>query len=219
MSEADWTLPRKVNAGGDRPAVWRRGRLSRNPDPAQREVIVRVTGRARHPAALSAQLLYMTRRGDLPGEHSTGRILHGRDDLRRLQARWVADNAAYARHPSCHTQSVAVVLSMPTGTPVEAVAAATRLWAQMHMSGHTEWLSVQHTDRSHMHSHVAVRAVRLDGYRLTSTPAEIQAWRETFALALRAEGITADATPRRELAERALALAHDAPAQLRHRRL
>ncbi len=202
----EWKQPRKVNAGGDGTGrrVWRAGKAAST--QGSREVIVRVTGRTKGAGGLQAQLSYMTRKGELSGEHSTGRVLHGMDDMRALRERWVADNAAYAWHPSCNTQSVGIVLSMPNGTPVETVREATRVWAQEHISPTTEWFAVQHTDRNHYHSHVAVRAVQVDGYRVRPTLPDIQEWRETFARSLREQGVNAIATPRREKLERILAL-------------
>lgn len=202
----DWR-PRKVNAG-DVPAIAKSRRVWRGASdkPASalnsREVIIRVTGRTRSPAALGAQLSYLTRQGDLPGLHSTGRVLHGRDDMRALRDRWVADNAAYARHPSCPTQSLAVVLSMPAGTPLDTVIASVHAWAEQHIAPNTEYLIAPHVDRAHPHAHVALRAVQRDGYRVRASRADVQAWRETFAADLRERGITAEATPQREKLER-----------------
>jgi len=205
LSGSEWNLPRKVKAGqdGDGRKVWRAGKSGIAQQ--SREVIVRVTGRTRNPSGLAAQLSYNTRKGELAGEMSNGRILQGMDDLRALRDRWVADNAAYARRTSCPTQSLGVVLSMPTGTPHDAVVEATRVWARQHISPTTEWFAVQHADRSHFHSHVAVRAVQVNGYRVAGTLPEIQSWRETFAQSLRQQGVMAEATPRREKVQRILA--------------
>lgn len=198
MTDDAWKLPRKVNTGGDagRRFVWRASKPARN--QGSREVIVRVTGRTRNPTALMAQLAYNTRKGDLAGELSNGRILHGMSDMKELRDRWVADNSAYAISRVAASQSVGVVLSMPAGTPSQAVAAATREWAVAHLSPVTEWFAVQHADRRHFHSHVAVRSVQNDGYRVRATLDDIQEWRETFARSLGNRGIQAEATPRRE---------------------
>lgn len=200
-----WERPKKVNAGGDAPVckVWRARKPVSN--LGSREVIVKVTGRTKNAAALQAQLAYMTRKGELSGEHSTGQILHGKADLKALRERWETDNLIYAWHPSCTTQSVSVVLSMPEGTPTEAVRQATRDWAVQHISPMTEWFAVQHADRSHYHSHVSIRAVQIDGYRVRPTLPIIQEWRETFARSLTEQGVNALATPRREKIERLLA--------------
>jgi len=209
LSGSGWELPRKVNAGSDAGGrkVWRAGKSGIAQQ--SREVIIRVTGRTRNPSGLAAQLSYNTRKGELAGEMSNGRTLQGLDDMRALRDRWVADNAAYARRTSCPTQSLGVVLSMPTGTPHDAVVEATRAWARQHISPTTEWFAVQHADRSHFHSHVAVRAVQVNGYRVEAAPQEVQAWRETFAHSLRQQGVMADATPRREKVQRILAQRHE----------
>lgn len=213
MSGSEWDIQRKVNAGGDGTGRKRTERRWQRPAdrPLSREVIVRVSGRARGPAGLADQLSYNTRKGTLEGELSNGRILHGRADLHELRDRWVDDNAAYTRCPSCPTQSVGIVLSMPAGTPHDAVIEATRAWAREHISPVTEWFAVQHADVAHFHSHVAVRAVRLDGYRVAGTHPEVQAWRETFAQSLQQQGVTALATPRHEKIQRVLAQRQEMP--------
>lgn len=208
MATDDWRQPRKVGAG-DAPAARRltRGRKPAPPvkaGPASREVVIRVTGRTNSVRALGTQLAYLTRRGDLPGLHSSGRVLHGMEDMKRLRDEWVADNAALARRSGCPSQSVSVVLSMPYGTPPDAVREATLRWAETHISPTTDWVSVVHLDRSHPHSHTACRLVGHDRRRLNIGPPELQAYRETFARELRRLGITAEASPRRETVERLL---------------
>lgn len=208
--QSEWRLPRKVNAGGDprkvwrpRATVWRAGKAP-TPNPAQREVIVRVSRRTKSVRAMGSQFLYLTRNAALTGEHSNGRMLHGVDDLRDLRDRWARTNAAYAISQA-PTQTLGVVLSMPPGTPLVAVVDAARAWAQEHLSPRTEWFMVPHADQAAPHVHVAVRSVQNDGRRISASPAEVQAWRVAFADGLQAQGIEADATPRREKVERILA--------------
>lgn len=210
--------PRKVNAGAEgggaagqaKPrAVWRGATGKPASNLGSREVIVRVTGRTSSPRALGVQFAYNSREGTLAAEHSSGRVLHGLDELRALQRQWVLENHALARNPSCPTQSLGVVLSMPAGTPAEALRDAGLAWAREHLSPRTEWLAVQHHDRAHPHLHVSVRSVQHDGRRVTATRAEMQRWRETFALGLQAHGIAAEATPQRDKVQRLLAREHE----------
>lgn len=200
----DWQLPRRVGSdGGPVRKVWRAGKAPRAPVPNQQEVIVRVTARTRSPQALLRQLDYVTRRAALPGEVRGGRVLHTRAELAELRDLWVMDNAVLGADPNWPTQSVGVVLSMPAGTSLPAVTEAARTWAHQNLP-HTDWLLVTHADRAHPHVHVSVRSVQDDGRRVRAAPAEVQRWREDFAQALRAQGIPALATPRREKVEQLL---------------
>lgn len=165
---------------------------------------MRVTRRTSSPQAVKAQFDYLTRGGRLPGELANGQTVTGRDDLAALSARWVAANRALTVQPSCPSQSVGVVLSMPVGTPIDAVNAAAREWAHEHLSPRTAWLAVPHQDKPHPHVHFAVRAVQWDGYRIQTGPDVMQAWRETFARNIQDRGIEALATPQREKLARQL---------------
>jgi type IV secretory pathway VirD2 relaxase len=51
----------------------------------------------------------------------------------------------------------------------------------------------RHNDTGHLHVHITVGA---DGRRLAPGPADLQHWRERFALELRRLGVEAEATPR-----------------------
>lgn len=207
MSEA--IDPRRKVYSGDEASserrVWRAGKPARAAGPASREVVVRVTGRTKDAKALGAQLSYLTRKGELPGLHSSGDILHGIKAMRALRDRWTADNAAYAEHPSCTTQSVGIVLSMPAGTPLADVVASVKHWADRHIAPTTQYFIAPHTDRAHPHCHVAVRSVQIDGHRVRATKEELESWRKTFAQELRSRGISAEATPQRLKVERLLA--------------
>lgn len=54
-----------------------------------------------------------------------------------------------------------------------------------------------HTDADHPHVHLEVRALGDHGERLNSKKADLDAWRQAFAQALRDRGVEAEATPRR----------------------
>lgn len=56
---------------------------------------------------------------------------------------------------------------------------------------------VRHTDAPNPHVHLVVRALGADGERFSPKKDDLISWRESFAGALREEGIEADATPRR----------------------
>lgn len=191
-----------LGAGAKPRTVWRGAPNKPASNQGSREVIVRVTGRTKSVCSLGNQLAYNARWGRLDAEHSSGRVLHTTAELRALRDRWAEENAVLARHPSCPTQSLGVVLSMPAGTDANALRAAVVAWAHEHLTHRTEWLATVHMDRAHPHAHVAVRAVQDDGRRVDAGKPEVQRWRESFARGLQVQGIEADATPRREKLER-----------------
>lgn len=206
LSDEDWKRPRKVASDGKPTSAKTKATRARPPATGSREVIVKVTGRTNSPAALRAQLSYITRKGTLIGEQPNGQTLTGMVAINDLHQQWLWDNAAFANRPNWPTQSVAVVLSMPQGTPMPVVQAAVRAWAAEHVAPHTDFLMAPHIDRNHPHYHVALRSVRYDGQRVHASPAEVQAWRRTFAHELNQHGVMALASPRHEIVERALAL-------------
>lgn len=204
-----------LGAGAKPRTVWRGAPNKPASNQGSREVIVRVTGRTKSVQSLGAQFRYFSRSGTLPAEHSNGRTLLGMPALYHLRDGWAMDNAVLARHPSCTTQSLCVVLSMPAGTDAQTVREAVHVWAHRHISPTTEWLAVLHTDRGHPHVHCAIRAVQDNGRRIDASRAEMQAWRETFAGELRSRGVEAEATPQREKLQRLLGRADD---RAEHRR-
>jgi type IV secretion system T-DNA border endonuclease VirD2 len=163
------------------------------------EVMVKITGRSRGSAGhLKAHMDYITRNGRLQGETQDGERITDRAALRALHEDWMLANAAEARGkagPNA-TQSVAVILSMPPGSPPDRVEAAARTWAKETFGGKYDYLMARHDDTDHPHVHVTVRAVGYDGKRLAPGPADLQQYRERFAHQLRRQGVEAEATPR-----------------------
>ncbi|WP_455181383.1 relaxase/mobilization nuclease domain-containing protein [Azospirillum melinis] len=80
--------------------------------------------------------------------------------------------------------------------PTDRVETAAWRWAHDTFAGTHDWVMVRHDDTGHPHVHIAVRAVGADGRRLAPGPADLQHWRERFALELRRLGVVAEATPR-----------------------
>jgi type IV secretion system T-DNA border endonuclease VirD2 len=163
------------------------------------EAMVKVTGRSRGGAGhLKSHLDYITRNGKLQAETQDGERIVDRARLRELHDDWLLANAAEQRGRSVPNaaQSVALILSMPPGTPPDRVEAAARSWARETLGGRYDWIMARHDDTNHPHVHVTVRAVGYDGRRLAPGPDDLQAWRERFARELRRLGIEAEATPR-----------------------
>jgi type IV secretory pathway VirD2 relaxase len=163
------------------------------------EAVVRLTGRTRGSAGhLKSHLDYITRNGRLQAETQDGQVITDRAGLRALHDDWLLANAAESRgrNTSNATQSVALILSMPPGTPPDRVQDAARSWARGTLGGKYDWVMARHDDTDHAHVHVTVRAVGYDGRRLAPGPADLQQWRERFASELRRLGVEAEATPR-----------------------
>lgn len=208
MSDDDvWRLPptqhgRDIRLGSDRAQPHGpSGAKARLGDGAAKtpEAVVKLTGRARGVAGhLLTQLDYITRSGTLPAETHDGECITERARLLALHDDWLLANAADGRRRDAANaaQSVALTLSMPTGTPPDRVEAAARRWAHDTFAGTHDWVMVRHDDTDHPHVHIAVRAVGTDGRRLAPGPADLQHWRERFARELRRLGVEAEATPR-----------------------
>jgi len=160
--------------------------------------MVKVTGRARGGKHLKQHLDYITRNGELRAETQDGQLIVDRAQLRALKDDWLLTNEVEARGRPLEkgAQAVAIVLSMPPGTPRDRVEDAARSWATDTFKGTHDWVMVRHDDTDHPHCHVSVRAVGYDGKRLAPGPADLQQWRERFADQLRRRGIEAEATPR-----------------------
>ncbi|KAA0577937.1 relaxase/mobilization nuclease domain-containing protein [Azospirillum sp. B21] len=208
MSDDDaWRLPptrhgRDIRLGRDRAAPPLPSGAKARPGGAAAktpEAVVKLTGRARGGAGhLLAQFDYITRTGTLPAETHDGERITERARLLALHDDWLLANAAdgRGRDAANAAQSVALTLSMPPGTPPDRVEAAARRWAHDTFAGSHDWVMVRHDDTGHPHVHLAVRAVGVDGRRLAPGPADLQHWRERFALELRRLGVEAEATPR-----------------------
>jgi type IV secretory pathway VirD2 relaxase len=203
-----WQLPGtvkgrdvKLKSGGGKEGALSAGAKARLSRIVKRtpEAMVKVTGRSRGGSGhLKSHLDYITRNGKLQAETQDGEKITERARLRDLHDDWLLANAAEARgRPSLNAaQSVALILSMPPGTPPDRVEMAARSWARETLSGRHDWIMARHDDTKHPHVHVTVRAVGYDGRRLAPGPDDLQVWRERFARELRRLGIEAEATPR-----------------------
>lgn len=203
-----WRLPGtvkgrdvKLKSGGGKEGALSAGAKARLARIVKRtpEAMVKVTGRSRGGAGhLKSHLDYITRNGKLHAETQDGEVIADRARLRDLHDDWLLANAAEARgRPSLSAaQSVALILSMPPGTPPDRVEMAVRSWARETLGGRHDWIMARHDDTKHPHVHVTVRAVGYDGRRLAPGPDDLQVWRERFARELRRLGIEAEATPR-----------------------
>lgn len=173
-----------------------RARLARIAGRAP-EVMVKVTGRTRDPRHLRAHLDYISRNGALEVEDRDGGVITGRSAVRELADDWSAIARADSRRRATTPFSVSVVLSMPAETDPAAVRDAARAFAREAFADRFDYVLALHADTQHPHVHLAIRALGDQGERLNPKKADLEAWRQIFAQALRDRGVEAEATPRR----------------------
>lgn len=185
--------PEEVLNPGRSPAI--RARVARLVRRAP-EVMVKVSGRTRDTAHLLAHLDYISRHGGLTLEGRDGTLLDTRGALRDVAEDWGAMALADSRRRTTTPVSVSVVLSMPAGTSAFAVRDAARDFTASTFP-QFDYVFALHTDAPHPHVHLTIRALGEHGERLNPKKADLAAWREGFAQALRDRGVEAEATPRR----------------------
>jgi type IV secretory pathway VirD2 relaxase len=183
--------PRGSGTGGDV-----RRRLARIVGRAP-EVIVKVTGRTRDPGHLRAHLDYISRNGELEVEDRDGALITGQAAVRELADDWSGIAMADRRRRATTPFSVSIVLSMPANTDPATVRDAARAFADEEFADRFDCVFALHTDAQHPHVHLAIRALGDQGERLNPKKADLEAWRQVFAQALRDRGVEAEATPRR----------------------
>lgn len=161
------------------------------------EVMVKITGRTHDAGHLQRHLDYISRNGKLVLEGPDGERLEGRAAVRTLAEDWAAELAAEPGRRRDAPVSLSLVLSMPAGTDPVRVRDSARAFALTTFGERFPWVFALHTDDRHPHVHLTVRMLGRQGERLNPRKADLQAWREGFARALRARGVEAEATPRR----------------------
>ena len=186
----------RSSRGGIRLSGAQIGRIARR----RPEVMVKVTGSARGFRGLKEHLAYITRNGKLAGERENGERIEGTTEVRNLAEEWWADGVG--RRKSTR-DTINLILSMPPGTDPQAVAEAARAFAQKTFSGDYDYLLAHHnhdTDPKrpeNPHAHLTIKTRGRQGQSLNPRKADLQAWREGFAVELRVRGVIAEATPRR----------------------
>jgi type IV secretory pathway VirD2 relaxase len=195
------TRRRKNNTPGaskaNRTGSQRRASLQKAARVAKRtpEVLVRISGGARGGAHVREHLNYITRNGKLVAENQDGELVDGRGAVRELASTWRHGDSGVWQKNSKDT--VNLVLSMPPGTDRDRLKDAVRDFAARTFAADREYVFVRHDDTKHPHCHLTLKAVGHDGRRLNPRKADLQAWREGFAQALREHGVAAEASPRR----------------------
>ena len=159
------------------------------------EVMLKITGFGKGAGHIKAHLDYITRNGDLELETDRGVILNGREEVKDFFKDWSKDFSDSERYKN-QRDTMHMVLSMPESTPPEAVRQAVRDFAKETFGKNHSYVFALHTDEPHPHVHLTVKMRGLNGERLNPRKADLQAWREGFALQMRDQGIEAEATPR-----------------------
>ncbi|MDN5925277.1 MAG: relaxase/mobilization nuclease domain-containing protein [Xanthomonadales bacterium] len=159
------------------------------------EVMVKVSGGARGGRGVREHINYITRNGKIEAENERGELIVGREAVREMAAEWRAGDNGATRKNSKDT--VNLVLSMPPGTDRDKLQEAVRQFAAHTFGADRQYVFARHDDTKHPHCHLTLKAVGYDGSRLNPRKADLQAWRESFAEALREVGVAAEATPRR----------------------
>lgn len=161
------------------------------------EVMVKVTGRTRDPGHLRAHMDYICRNGALEMEDRDGAILDNRAAVRELADDWTDLAQTDPRRRANSPMSLSLVLSMPAATDPIALRDAARAFARDTFADQFDYAFALHTDADHPHVHLEVCARGDHGQRLNPKKADLDAWRQAFAQALRDRGVEAEATPRR----------------------
>ena len=89
-----------------------------------------------------------------------------------------------------------LMFSMPPGTPPDKVLAAVRDFAREQFALQHRYALVLHTDESHPHVHLVLKAISEQGVQLEHSEGHAASWRSEFARNLRLHGVPANATER-----------------------
>lgn len=173
-----------------------RARLARIAHRAP-EVVVSVTGRTHAGRQLRAHLDYVSRKGDLALEGVDGQKIAGREEVQALADEWIWSAAVDSHRTPVSVLSRSMVLSMPSGVDGVRMEAAARAFCAEAFRDTFDYVFVRHADAPNPHLHLAIRAQGANGERFNPMKADLATWRETFAEALRDQGVEAEATPRR----------------------
>ena len=160
------------------------------------ETMVKITGFSSGGKHIAAHLKYISRDTDLPLENDRGEIFTDKKEIEGVINDWVEDIDSFKGRKKSR-DAMHLMLSMPKGTNPQGVHDAVRDFASKQFGHNHEYLFALHTDTPHPHVHLAVKMQGFDATRLNPRKADIQEWREEFAVELRNQGVAAVATPRK----------------------
>ena len=141
---------------------------------------------------------YISRNGEIPIETHSGEKLDNKERISSLLNDW---KKLGIPEESRHREAINIVLSMPAGTPPEAVLNAARAFAEERFNEHQYAFALHHeSDRAgeppHPHVHLCVLIQNEYGERLNPRKNDLFEWRVHFAEKLRDEGVQCAATRR-----------------------
>ena len=142
---------------------------------------------------------YVSRNGEIAVETDGGEILHGKKDVNRLLHHWQRHFGI--QNESKYREALNIVLSMPAGTPPEAVKNAAREFAAEQFPNNQYAFALHHEaeregEPPHPHVHLCVLMQNDMGERLNPRKNDLFEWRVRFAEKLRDEGVQCAATKR-----------------------
>lgn len=143
-------------------------------------------------------LKYISRNGELALETRDGEKLNGNQAIKGLINDW--QKLGVPQH-SAHREAINVVLSMPAGTPPQAVLNAARQFAAEQFEKHEYVFALHHESERdgeppHPHVHLCVLMRDENGKRLNPRKNDLFEWRVRFAEKLREQGVECAATRR-----------------------
>lgn len=169
------------------------------------EVIVRVSSpQSNEFRSVRKHFDHIARHGELGLETDYGEVVRGPSVGRRLMEEMDLDLEEYRRRLELTVPRGRrlpklvhkIVLSMPCGTPSQALLAAARNFLREQFGIAYRYAFVLHTDRTHPYVHVIVKAMSERGVRLHIKKPTLRGWRLAFARHLRDQNIAANATER-----------------------
>ena len=166
------------------------------------EVMLKVTSKkeaGKGMKQIGNHLDYISRNGKVELETDQGEIISTKPGIKALQEEWKQGiTGKPIPEKSEHRLAINFMLSMPKGTPPDAVLTAGRAFLAETFGGKHAYAFALHTDTDKPHIHACIQVAPLGkGKRLNPRKADLSRWREQFAQQLRHIGIAANATPRR----------------------
>lgn len=141
---------------------------------------------------------YISRNGELPLETKDGDTIQGNQSIQSLMHHWQKSGIP---QNSDKREAINIVLSMPPGTPPQAVLNAARQFAAEQFEKHEYAFALHHESERdgeppHPHVHLCVMVRDRDGIRLNPRKNDLFEWRVRFAEKLREQGVECAATRR-----------------------
>lgn len=141
---------------------------------------------------------YISRNGEIAIETKDGERLHGNQAIKGLMNDW---QKLGIPKQSDKREAINIVLSMPAGTPPQAVLNAARQFAAEQFEKHQYAFALHHESEKdgeppHPHVHLCVLMRDENGKRLNPRKNDLFEWRVRFAEKLREQGIECAATRR-----------------------